>query len=145
MLLLSVLLFGLVLELISSKHFDVEQLSMRLVYLAWIVLGSALVLCVLKRQNILKRQKWLAILVCLVVFCSVEFITQFFVLSYFDLNRLVRFSIVALIISLIVFRLFDLFHLYQQRSISRMEAHFICTSNVLFQEWRLVFKDCNQK
>jgi len=122
MLLLSVLLCGLVLELVSSKYFDVEQFSMRLVYLAWIVLGAALVLCVLKRHNVLTNQKWLAVLTCLIVFCSVELITQFFVLSSFDLNRFIRFSIIALIISLIVFRLFDLFHLYQQRSISRMEA-----------------------
>lgn len=122
MLLLSVLLCGLVLELVSSKYFDVEQFSMRLVYIAWVVLGAALVLCVLKRHNILTNQKWLAVLICLLVFCVIELTTQFFILNGFDLNRFGRFSIVAVILSLVVFRLFDLFHLYQQRSISRMEA-----------------------
>jgi len=103
MLLLSVLLCGLVLELVSSKYFDVEQFSMRLVYIAWVVLGAALVLCVLKRHNILTNQKWLAVLICLLVFCVIELTTQFFILNGFDLNRFGRFSIVAVILRFISF------------------------------------------
>ncbi len=122
LLILSVLIGGLCMELVMSKGFVLADFSLRTVYLSWIVLGSAMCLCLLKRWGVLQEKKWLAVLTCLAVMLLVESVTQWQILESFNLDRLIRYTLLTLLLSVVVFRLFDLFFVYQRRSISRVEA-----------------------
>lgn len=141
-LLLIVALASTIVHLLTNDTFDWMAFSLVAVYLLWIVLGSAALLCIIGRKLSSVSSGWrigLSVLMCFLVFLAVELVTQVFYLQNWDSSRFLRFNIIAVLVLAVVFRFFSLLQVAKHRAQleistrlqalqARIEPHFLFNS-----------------
>ena len=120
-------LFAIIFTLLIFQQEFWSGLGLVSLYLQWTLLSAIGLLC-LFRNKLNNKPTWVtlsgALLCCMLPFLITEISSQYVFnrLSFaeFDISRLIRFSVVALIAIGIVLRLFAIFAVLDQRSKSEM-------------------------
>ena len=146
MLIVLVILVALLIELVENTVVSIDSLALKASYLLWVSLICAGFLCVYSRfltamyKTLNSILQWgLLFSGCLMLFCTMELIIQYYFYGTIDWNRFIRFFLIVIIVLIVVFRVFSLFDVFRVRAQAetnsriqalqaRIEPHFLFNS-----------------